>query len=145
MKTILTGILSLFLVFSVSAQTQHLDSALAQARTSHRQVLLRFSGSDWCIPCIRMEKELFSNADFHHYADSNLVLLAADFPRLKKHRLSPELQAENDRLAERYNPQGSFPLILLLDEKGTVLRRWEGSVEAKPSAFVDQLSKLKGS
>lgn len=144
MKAILLGILSLVFSTAVFGQAVTLDSALAQAHSQHKQVLLRFSGSDWCIPCIRMEKELFSDAGFHSFAESSLVQLDADFPRLKKHQLPKAQQAENDRLAERYNPQGEFPLLVLLDDQGRVLRRWEGGVEAKPAAFVEQLAALKG-
>ncbi|RYD99635.1 MAG: thioredoxin family protein [Sphingobacteriales bacterium] len=144
MKALCLTLFSLFILSAANAQPHTLQDALQVAQKEHKLVLLRFSGSDWCIPCIRMEKELFNDAAFHNYADSSLVLLAADFPRLKKHKLPADQQAENDRLAERYNPQGEFPLLVLLDEKGTILRRWEGYVAEKPNAFVGELAAQKG-
>ncbi|RYY86705.1 MAG: thioredoxin family protein [Chitinophagaceae bacterium] len=143
MKTLLLSLAALFLVSVANAQQSRLETALSEAHAGHKQVLLRFSGSDWCIPCIRMEKELFSDTLFHSYAGENLVMVAADFPRLKKNRLPKEVQAENDRIAEKYNAEGSFPMLLLLDENGKVLRRWEGYVGEKPAAFVGQLASLK--
>ncbi|GAB4091675.1 thioredoxin family protein [Flaviaesturariibacter terrae] len=143
MKKLLLGLCSLFLVMAASAQAKTLPQALEQARAEHRQVLLRFSGSDWCIPCIRMEKEVFSDSLFRHYAHDNLVELSADFPRLKKHQLSKEQRAQNELLAARYNPQGEFPLVLLLDADGNVLRRWTGEGKATPAGFLEQLASLK--
>jgi len=64
-----------------------LESAKHKAQDEHKFILLNFSGSDWCGPCIRMHQEIFENDDFKKYADNNLVLLNADFPRLKKNQL----------------------------------------------------------
>jgi thioredoxin-related protein len=141
MKTIL---FSLFLLAATvcQAQTGSLDATLTQARAQHKQVLLRFSGSDWCIPCIRMEKEIFADSAFHNFAAGHLIPLQADFPRQKKHQLPKEQQQANEALAERYNPQGSFPLTVLLDEKGQVLRRWDGLVDNR-AAFISELEALQ--
>jgi len=54
------------------------------AKEKHQPILLSFSGSDWCIPCIRMRKDIFDNKSFLQMADSTLVLYNADFPRKKK-------------------------------------------------------------
>ncbi|WP_317192545.1 hypothetical protein [Flavobacterium flabelliforme] len=35
--------------------------------------------------------------------------------------MSLELTAENKKIAERYNKEGNFPLVLLLDPSGKVL------------------------
>jgi len=61
-----------------------------------------------------MHKEIFETADFSNYANEHLVLVNADFPRQKKNQLTKELQQQNDMLAEKYNPKGSFPLTVLL-------------------------------
>jgi thioredoxin-related protein len=113
------------------------NQATQKAKQEHKLILLNFSGSDWCIPCIRMHKGLFQNDVFNRYADSNLVLINADFPRLKKNQLSKEQQKKNEQLADTYNPKGSFPLTLLLDENGKVLQSWEGNPAATPQEFVD--------
>jgi thioredoxin-related protein len=141
MKTLFFSLLLLAAVTG-NAQVQSLDSALTKARTEHKQVLLRFSGSDWCIPCIRMEKEIFGDAGFHSFAAPRFVDIQADFPRLKKHRLPHAQQEANEALAARYNPQGTFPLTVLLDADGKVVRRWEGLVDNK-AAFVAQLEALQ--
>jgi thioredoxin-related protein len=116
-----------------------LDLALEQAHQDHKYVLLNFSGSDWCIPCIKMHKEIFESNAFTSYAENELVLVNADFPRLNKNQLSKEQQKKNDRLAETYDPKGHFPYTLLLDEEGKVVRSWEGLPKVTPEEFTTQL------
>ena len=109
------------------------------AQQQHRPVLLNFSGSDWCGPCILLRKEIFDAPEFSAFADTALVLVNADFPRMKKHQLSKEQQQENDRLADQYNPQGKFPLTLLLNAEGKVLQQWEGLPPVGSAAFSLQV------
>lgn len=128
----------LLLVMSSGWETDF-ENAKKQAEKEHKFILLNFSGSDWCIPCIRLRKEVFENTVFKTFADSNLVLLNADFPRLKKNKLSKDLQKKNDKLAEKYNTQGSFPMTLLLDAKGKVIKSWEGYPNLTAEQFTGLL------
>src|SRR5438309_5907156 len=75
----------------------------SEAAQYNKLILLNFSGSDWCIPCIRLHKEVFESAAFEKYAGEHLVLVNADFPRLKKNQLSKEQTKQNAALAEKYN------------------------------------------
>ena len=75
------------LLFSTGWETDF-NKAKQSAQSEHKLILLNFSGSDWCGPCIRMHKEIFDNNSFTQYADEHLVLVNADFPRLKKTRAS---------------------------------------------------------
>ena len=115
------------------------SKATEKAKQEHKLILLKFSGSDWCIPCIKMQKEIFESSAFQKFSDSNLVLVNADFPRLKKNKLAKELQKQNEKLAEKYNNKGTFPLTLLLDENGKVLQSWDSYPKTTPEQFVAQL------
>lgn len=119
-----------------------IDSAKHKAQDEHKFILLNFSGSDWCGPCIRMHEEIFESNDFKNYAERNLVLVNADFPRLKKNQLSKEQQKKNDALAEKYNSKGIFPLTLLLAADGTVIQTWEGMPDKPVDQFVKQVKDL---
>src|SRR5688572_7513602 len=90
------------------------EAAKTIAQENHKYILLNFSGSDWCAPCIKMKQEVFENEDFLDIAEKQLVLIRADFPRVKKNQLSKEQQKHNEVLAEKYNPTGKFPYTLLL-------------------------------
>ncbi len=118
------------------------DNAKEIAKKQHKHILLNFSGSDWCGPCIRMRNEFFETALFKDFADSSLVLLNADFPRLKKNQLSKEQQKQNNRMADQFNPHGIFPNTLLLDETGRIIYTWEGYPAISPSYFINQLKIL---
>jgi len=142
-------LLSLYISAAMTASPAHippgtewhynLQEAESLAKTQHRLILLNFSGSDWCGPCIRMHKEIFDNADFHGLADSTLVLLNADFPRMHNHQLSPKQQQLNDAMADQYNPKGKFPFTILLSPDGKPLRSWDGFPDGGEAAFTRQL------
>ncbi len=117
------------------------NEALKQAGETHQQILINFSGSDWCGPCIRLRKEILETQAFEKYASAHLVLVRADFPRQKKNRLSVEQTKLNEALAERYNPDGKFPFTVLTDEKGKVIRTWEGFPDEPTDVFVEQIAK----
>jgi thiol-disulfide isomerase/thioredoxin len=116
-----------------------MQEAKAIAHKEHRHILLNFSGSDWCGPCIRLRKEILDKPVFLEMADTALVLVNADFPRMKKNQLSVSQQRLNDALADEYNPQGKFPLTLLLNADGKVLKAWDGLPDMKPEQFRDQV------
>ena len=97
--------------------------AQAEAKEQHRHILMSFSGSDWCANCKRLEHDLFSTTEFATFAAENLVLLQLDFPAKKQNRLSPEQTEHNKKMAETYNKEGVFPLVLILDEDGRVVGR----------------------
>jgi thioredoxin-related protein len=103
------------------------------AQTEQKLILLNFSGSDWCGPCMLLKKEYFNSEVFAAMANEKLILVNADFPRRKNNQLSAEQVAQNEKLADQYNPQGHFPLTLLLDTNGKVLQSWQG----KPNSDVD--------
>ena len=138
MKTAI--VLSVILLsLSPTAWQTDFNRATSQAKQEQKFILLNFSGSDWCGPCIRMHKEIFDNTSFQSFAGTNLVLVNADFPRLKKNRLSKDVQAQNDHLAELYNSAGNFPCTVLLNADGKVLHTWEGYPSLSPDKFVEQL------
>ncbi len=112
------------------------EKAKEKAAREHKFILLNFSGSDWCIPCINLKRTIFENTSFQSFADSNLVLISADFPRLKKNQLAKDLQKSNEKLADKYNPDGIFPYTLLLNAEGKLLKSWEGLPDFTAEQFI---------
>ena len=80
-----------------------------------------FSGSDWCAPCIKLDKTVWQSEEFIKESETNWVIYKADFPKKKVNQLNPVLTESNKKLAAQYNTAGYFPLVLLLDKSGTVL------------------------
>jgi len=136
MKTLL---ISLLLLAASADWLANFDSAKEIASKENKYILLNFAGSDWCGPCIKMKREVFDNTVFQEYASQQLVLVRADFPRLKKNQLEKSQVQHNEALAEKYNPSGKFPLTLLLNAQGDVMKTWDGFNNQSPEAFVDEV------
>lgn len=97
------------------------EEAKAKAEKENKNFLLVFSGSDWCGPCIKLEKVVWKSPEFQVEADKNWVIYRADFPNKRKNQLAPDMVETNNKLAEKYNKNGIFPLVMLLDPKGKVI------------------------
>lgn len=121
----------------------NLQKAEQTAKNEHKLILLNFSGSDWCIPCMKLRADVFNSEAFTEYANNNLVLVNADFPRKKKDQLSKEQQQKNDELAAKYNPEGRFPFTILLDSNGNKLKVWDGFYSQGPANFVNEITAVK--
>jgi len=115
------------------------EAAKAAAVKNHKDILLDFTGSDWCEGCILLQKEVFSKDRFLQEAPEHFVLLKLDFPQEKE--LPKGLQEQNDKLQATYLIS-RFPTILLTDETG----RPYASITYQPGgpeAFLGQLGKLR--
>ncbi len=143
MKPLICLLLSAFMLASPEWHNS-LDEAKQIAKKEHKYILLSFSGSDWCGPCIRMHKEIFGSDAFSSLASSNLVLVNADFPRLKKNQLSKKQQDINNAMADQYNSQGAFPYTVLLDAEGKILKSWDGLPTSKPEEFCSEVKEAIG-
>jgi thioredoxin-related protein len=117
------------------------DTAKVEAEQANKKLILVFSGSDWCIPCIKLEKEIWENSSFIQYAEQHYVLFRADFPKRKKNKLPETIQQLNDRLASEYNPKGYFPLVVVLDTQGKVKGQL-GYEKLTPEAYIALIEQL---
>jgi thioredoxin-related protein len=136
----ITAPLLAFLLFSSFTNWEtNFSKALQSAKTEHKYVLLNFSGSDWCGPCIKLHHDYFESDAFKSFATEKLVLVNADFPRQKKNQLSKEMQKQNNHLADLYNATGSFPLTILLTPDGQVLKAWEGVPKVTVDDFIEDI------
>jgi thioredoxin-related protein len=117
------------------------SQAQTQAKQEQKLILLNFSGSDWCGPCIKLKHDVFETSEFEQFAQGKLVLVRADFPRLKKNQLAKDQQDRNDQMAERYNPNGKFPLTVLINAQGKVVKEWEGYQPSKEK-FIAEIAAI---
>ena len=112
----------IFVIALGSAQEWHTDFSEAKniAKAKDLPIVLVFQGSDWCAPCIKLDREVWSTDEFKDYAKEHYVMLQADFPRRKKNALPKEQLNKNKALAEGYNQQGIFPFVVVLNADGEV-------------------------
>ncbi len=140
-KTILIPLFIGILNFTVQAQEWQTSykKSVQIALEKQQKIVLVFQGSDWCTPCIKLDKKIWSSKTFKTYAKNNFVLLKVDFPRRKKNKLSKKQTIHNNMLAEKYNPQGYFPLVVILNSKGNVLGT-TGYKKMSPQKYIDLLN-----
>jgi len=133
----------LFMVCTVLASAQNWKSsyeeALSIAKTKNKPIVLVFAGSDWCAPCIKLERSIWQSKAFVSYSNEHYVLYKADFPRKKANQLAADIKEQNNKLAEMYNPNGYFPLVVLLDSNEKVLGN-TGYKKLAPDQYISLLN-----
>jgi len=144
MKFLFIYLISSLFITNTPVWFTDFNKAKAEAATSEKYILINFSGSDWCGPCIRLHKEIFESEAFTNYAQEKLVLVNADFPRLRKNQLSKQQQKLNDGLADQFNPQGHFPYTVLVDPQGKVVKTWDGYPNETPDKFLSDINSVTG-
>ncbi|HEX7458831.1 MAG TPA: thioredoxin family protein [Ginsengibacter sp.] len=137
----------LLFIFCITAMSftqwqPNFETAKKIAKEKHELILLNFSGSDWCGPCMRLKKEILDNDVFSKMADTSLVMLNADFPRNKKNQLEAGMRKQNEALADKYNPDGKFPFTLLLDADGKIIKTWDGYPDEGVQQFSDEVMNI---
>jgi thioredoxin-related protein len=60
------------------------NQAKVEAMGQNKPIILVFSGSDWCAPCIKLDKTIWQSEAFKDYVLANYILQRADFPKRNK-------------------------------------------------------------
>ena len=115
------------------------DLAAAQARskTSGKLVLIDFTGSDWCPPCMALHDNVLTQPEFLDYAEKNLELVEIDIPIDKPAELANQL------LYEKYEVQG-LPTIIVTDATGNIQHRHESYGHENAKTFTTNLKTALG-
>ncbi|MEI8294054.1 MAG: thioredoxin family protein [bacterium] len=114
------------------------NASLAQAAASKKAILLEFTGSDWCPPCMKQNQDVFETEAFENYAKDKIVPVKLDFPRRKEQ--PAEIKERNQELAAKYGVEG-FPTIILLSPEGKELARQVGYGGGGVTGFIDWANK----
>ncbi|WP_159022634.1 thioredoxin family protein [Formosa sp. L2A11] len=135
-------LIAIILITTVSGYAQDWQTDFTKAKEiateNDRTIILVFQGSDWCAPCIKLDREIWSTNEFQELSENHFVMLQADFPRKSKNALSKEQQAHNNKLAEKYNLNGYFPYVVVLNSSGKVLGNL-GYEKTTPALYFKKL------
>ena len=119
----------------------NIEEAKIYAYNNSKNILLVFAGSDWCRPCIQFKKEVLQTETFQNFAGKQLTVLYLDFPAKKKNKLPLTQTEHNEKLAKKYNSNGSFPKIVLINPNEEIL----GEIPFKnqsPDDFISICDKI---
>ncbi|WP_159477064.1 thioredoxin family protein [Dyadobacter sp. 3J3] len=126
---------NIFIPFSTESLTQPIIPTTKNVVTEKTKFIV-FSGSDWCKGCIQFRKKVLSDPAFETFANENLDVVVADFPQRIK--LPKDVIEQNEALAEKYNPKGVFPNLVLISPNGSHSEIIEYSNQT-PQEFVNEL------
>lgn len=119
------------------------DQATQQAKAQDKDILILFTGSDWCIWCKKLESEVLGQDGFASKVAADFVLLKLDFPRNKE--LAQPIKLQNDKLKaefkEKYNFRG-YPTVYLTNDQGVPYAK-TGYRQGGPKKYLEHLAFLK--
>lgn len=112
---------------------KNVDDALAKAKESKKPVMVEFTGSDWCPPCIMMHEKVFSKKEFLTKASEKFILVKIDIPKA-----DPELSKKNQKVLKKYKVQG-VPTVILFGDDGKEFDRFTASQYPEVDKFLAHL------
>jgi len=115
-------------------------AAKKKAASEKKDLLVDFTGSDWCGWCMKLNKEVFQHDAFKKGVADKFVLVEIDFPR-DKSKQSDALQKQNAELQKSYQVAG-FPTILLMDSQGRPFAN-TGYRAGGPEKYLEHLKELQ--
>ena len=120
------------------------EKAKATAAKEGKDLLIDFTGSDWCGWCIKLRKEVFDLDAFKSAGPKKFVLVELDFPQ-DKSKLTKETQEQNAKLQTQFGIQG-FPSIILADAQGRPYAKtgYQAGGPEKYLPHLDELRAVKG-
>ncbi|MES2995499.1 MAG: thioredoxin family protein [Verrucomicrobiota bacterium] len=116
------------------------EAAKKSAVENKTDLLIDFTGSDWCAVCIRLNEEVFSKDPFKSGVKDKFTLVEIDSPK-DAAKLKEATKKQNAKLVGEYDVRG-FPSIVLADSTGkpyAVTGYQEGGAEK----YVAHLNELR--
>lgn len=123
----------------------NIEEAKKQALAENKQLLLFFTGSDWCGFCIRLEEAVLSTPEFREKLEQNYVPVVLDFPNKKE--LPEDVKEQNKEMKELLKVSG-FPTVFIVSPELLPHGRMVGFGGAKSfwesfNDALDRSTKLK--
>ena len=138
-RTLLSAILTLALtatsLLAGDGWMTNIDAAKKLSVKENKPLFVEFTGSDWCPPCMMMEKNVFSKDAFKSGAEKDFILVKIDIPNSDK-----KLKEKNQKVLEEYNVSG-VPTVVLFDAKGDEFSRFTASEFSSVDKMLDELSR----
>lgn len=137
-----TTIIIALLANSICGYTQewktNLKEAFKEATVSGKDVLLFFTVLENCDSCAKLEQNVMQSNLFKSYARENFVLVKQDFNSGNLDNIE-----ENLLIVEKYNKDGFFPLVVIINKSAKILGQIGAYNNEMPEAYLSQLQSIK--
>lgn len=125
-----------------SAWLTNYDTALAEAEKEDKNILVYFTGSDWCPPCKMLKKDLFETTTFQDISN-DYIMSYIDMP-LNRDLISAEQLQHKKDVSSKRNRKRAVPLLTILNSKGKELNAYSGySMNGEIRCHLDLLKKYQ--
>lgn len=109
------------------------EAAKAKAAKEKKDLLVNFSGIEWCPPCIQLEADVFSKAEFKTEVSKKYVPVLLDFPRD-----TSKASDQNQRLSRVFGHR-YFPTVYLTDSNGRAYGKIVSYIPGGPANYLQQI------
>ena len=125
-----TIILILFMAISQAGFSQEIEMitdwnhAKELAERENKKILIILTGSEWCAPCKKMDKNVMANAAFKKYAEEYLILFLIDLPGGGL-VMNSKVYQDYERFKKQYQTN-ALPALILVDKNGDKIKTLTG-------------------
>jgi thioredoxin-related protein len=141
MKTLITAISLIFFIQIGFAQDAEMITdwikAKEVAKKENKRILIILTGSEWCAPCKKMDKNVIEKSEFQKYAKQNLVLFLIDLPGGGL-IINSKVYQEYENFKNAYQTT-ALPSLILTDYDGSKINVLKG----KMFSFENIMKQLK--
>jgi hypothetical protein len=125
--------LGIGLLLCVSSHNTIIEKITSEANAEKKLIAVYFSGSDWCANCHKFSHVILSDFLVDSLLHHQYVYYTADFPQ--RTELADSVVAANEFLAEKLNPEGVFPLLVITDADWNIRAQFSNG---KPATEIQQ-------
>jgi thioredoxin-related protein len=142
-KRLFLLIVLLFFLPKSNAQQWHSDLqfGLKEAAQQNKKVLLFFSVPERCDVCNKLEQNIFKSPEFIEFASENYVLVKIDFS-YEVQELTKDQLEKNLLIVEKYNKDGFFPHVVVLNKEAKITKKMEVYTSETPEQYLSLLQKM---
>lgn len=101
-------------------QAKDVNTAMPIAQKEGRDIMLEFTGKEWCPPCIHLRTKILESAEFEKAVGDKYVLVEVEFPRLPAAvaAIPEEKRNANEKLLVHHRIETGLPTVVMLDAEG---------------------------
>ncbi|MBS7786883.1 thioredoxin family protein [Flavobacterium sp. CYK-55] len=139
-STVFTSVLcSIAIHCSAQEWSNNLNQAFREASMTNKKVLLFFSTDENCERCQKLDKNVLQSPEFKDFAKDDYILVKQDFEPTD----DPQQLEQNLLVVEKYNKDGFFPLLVILNKNAKVIGQVGAYNNETPNQYLDRLLSVK--